>query len=239
LSERLEVIFIVNRLTEFISQTKSISTNRWIYFDKGKSYTFDTEQLVQAFTDFTEDKKGGDYFKDKTFKIHVDEFNDFIKERKKEITGIEFVENTINIKTNVPNVNLKFEWLKTDTPKLEKIKDFFNKLDTSDKIFDYSFTKDELTKFINDKANRMFANITSNNITFNEDNLDEQFLMISIFPKYLGKLLSSTKEFNLKIYNTNNESIFLVQYTIRNMNIISEYFGLCSDLISLEKGGLD
>ena len=48
---------MINRLTEFIAQTKGISTSRWIYFDKGYSYTYDGEQLVQAITNFKEDKK--------------------------------------------------------------------------------------------------------------------------------------------------------------------------------------
>jgi len=231
---------MVNRLTEFVAQTKSISTNRLIYFDQGKSYTYDNEQLVQAFTDFTEDKKGGEYFKDKTFKIHVDEFNDFIKEYKKQITGIEFNDNSIEIKTNIPNKNLKFAWEKTDIIKLEKIKKFFKNLNTDEenKVFDYTFTKEELTEYLDKKPNRLFADFDNNCISFNDDDL-ESFLMISIFPKYLGKLLSSTKEFNLKIYETTNESIFLIHYTIRNMNIVSEYFGLCTDLIPIEEGGLE
>jgi len=230
---------MINRLTEFIAQTKGMSTSRWIYFDQGKSYTYDNEQLVQAFTDFTNDKKGGEFFKEKTFKIQVDDFNDFMKDYKKSITDIDFKEDhSIEIKTNIPNTNLEFKWLKTDTTKLEKIKKFFNSLDTSDKIFDYSFTKDEIATYIGEKASRMFADMKNNCIAFNEENL-ESYLMISIFPKYLGKLLSSTKEFNLKIYNTENDSIFLIHYTIKNMNIVSEYFGLCTDLIPVQEGGLD
>ena len=232
---------MVNRLTEFIAQTKGISTNRYIYFDQGISYTYDEEQLVQAFTDFKEDKKGGEYFSDKTFKIQVDEFNDFLKDYKKSVTGIKFDEdNSIEITTSIPNTSLKFKWEKTDTAKLKRIKNFFEDLNTEvkNRIFDYNFTKDELTKFIGEKSNRMFADLANNCISFTDENLTN-FLMISIFPKYLGKLLASTKEFNLKIYNTDKESIFLIHYTIRNMNITSNYFGLCSDLIPLEEGGLD
>jgi len=233
---------MVNRLTEFIAQTKGISTSRVIYFDKGRSYTYDTEQLVQAITDFTQDKKGGDYFKDKTFKIQVDEFNDFIKEYKKSIIGIEFEEdNSIRIKTSIPNTSLTFTWEKTDSIKLEKIKKFFNDIYANvqkGKIFDYTFTDEELKKYVDEKPVRMFADIENCCITFNDENI-EKSLMISIFPKYLGKLLSSTKRFTLKIYNTDKESIFLVHYLIKNMNILSEYFGLCTDLIPIEEGGLD
>jgi len=232
---------MVNRLTEFIAQTKGISTNRWIYFDNGKSYTYDTEQLVQAVTDFTQDKKGGEYFRDKTFKIQVDEFNDFIKEYKKSIIGIEFGEDySIKIKTSIPNVNLTFTWEKTDSIKLKKIKEFFNNLDiqASNKIFDYTFTDDKLKEYLDRKPNRIFADLDNIEILFDDKDL-ESFLMISIFPKYLGKLLSSTKRFNIKIYNTDKDSIFLVHFMIRNMNILSEYFGLCTDLIPIGKGGLD
>jgi len=234
---------MVNRLTEFIAQTKGISTSRVIYFHKGKSYTYDTEQLVQAVTDFTQDKKGGNYFKDKTFKIQVDEFNDFIKEYKKSVTGIEFGEdNSIKIKTNIPNINLTFAWDKNDSIKLEKIKKFFDidnlKIYSENKIFDYTFTDEELKKYVDEKPVRMFADLDNNCIAFNDENL-ETFLMISIFPKYLGKLLSSTKLFNLKIYSTDKESIFLIHYMIRNMNILSEYFGLCTDLVPIKEGGLD
>lgn len=234
---------MVNRLTEFIAQTKGISTNRWIYFDRGKSYTFDKEQLLQAFTDFTEDKKGGEYFKDKTFKIQVDDFNDYIKNYKKNINGLEFNENNdIRITTDLPYItDLTFEWTKEDTLKLNKIKTFFKELDSdnSNKIFDYTFSKEETAKFINEKSNRMFADLTNNCILFEEDNNLESYLMISIFPKYLGKLLSSTKEFTLKIYNTDKDSIYLIHYVIRNSNITSEYFGLCSDLIPLQEGGCE
>jgi len=232
---------MVNRLTEFIAQTKGISTNRWIYFDNGKSYTYDTEQLVQAVTDFTQDKKGGEYFRDKTFKIQVDEFNDFIKEYKKSIIGIEFGDDySIKIKTSIPNVNLTFTWDKTDGIKLKKIKDFFDNLNiqASNKIFDFTFSDDELKEYLDKKPNRIFADLDNNRILFDDEGL-ESFLMISIFPKYLGKLLSSTKRFNVKIYNTDKESIFLVHFMIRNMNILSEYFGLCTDLIPVGEGGLD
>jgi len=233
---------MVNRLTEFIAQTKGISTNRVIYFNEGKSYTYDTEQLVQAITDFTEDKKGGDYFKDKTFKIQVDQFNDFVKEYKKSIIGIEFGEdNSIKIKTSIPNTSLTFTWEKTDSIKLEKIKKFFDSLYADvqkGKIFDYTFTDEELKKYVDEKPLRIFADIDRHCISFNDNNSDNS-LMISIFPKYLGKLLSSTKRLTLKIYNTDKESIFLVHYLIRNMNILSEYFGLCTDLIPIEEGGLD
>lgn len=232
---------MVNRLTEFIAQTKGISTNRIIYFDRGKSYTYDSEQLVQAFTDFTQDKKGGEYFRDKTFKIQVDEFNDFVKEYKKSITGIEFGEdNSIKIKTSIPNTRLTFTWDRNDSTKLEKIKDFFKNLDITceKKILDYTFTDDELKEYLDEKPVRIFADLENNCISFNDENL-ERPLMISIFPKYLGKLLSSTKRFNIKIYNTDKDSIFLVHYMIRNMNILSQYFGLCTDLIPLKEGGLD
>jgi len=232
---------MINRLTEFIAQTKGISTNRWIYFDQGLSYTYDGDQLVQAITNFKEDKKGGEFFSDKTFKIQVDEFNDFLKEYKKSIIGTNILEdNTIEIKTSIPNVKLEFKWTNADTLKLEQIKTFFNSLVASDstKIFDHSFSKEEISKFTSEKSNRIYT-FTDNSISFDSISTKDMMLMISIFPKYLGKILSSTKELNLKIYSTEKDFIYLVHFNVKNMNIVTDYYGLCSDLIPIEEGGLD
>lgn len=232
---------MINRLNEFIAQTKGISTSRWIYFDKGFSYTYGGEQLVQAKTDFKEDKKGGEYFSDKTFKVQVDDFNDFLKEYKKSIIGTNVLEdNTLEVKTSIPNVKLEFKWDKKDDLKLQEIKNFFGNLDLDEekKVFDYDFTKDEITKFVSEKSNRIFADFLSSTIAFDDEGLEE-YLMISIFPKYLGKILSSTKEMKMKIYDTDKAYIYLIQYTVKNMNITTDYYGLCSDLIPIQEGGLE
>jgi hypothetical protein len=231
---------MINRLTEFLAQTKAISTSGVIYFDDGTSYTYDGEQLVQAVTDFKEDKKGGKFFIGKTFKVQLDEFSEFVKTYKKSIISTDVLEdNTLEVRTSIPNVKLETKWTNNDTVKLKKIKSFFDSLDTSEEknIFNYSFTKDEITKFTSDKFNRIFADLNNNSISFSSDNLTD-FLMISIFPKYLGKILASTKELNLKIYSTEKDYIYLIHFSVKNMNIVTDYYGLCSDLIPME-GGLE
>jgi hypothetical protein len=237
---------MLNRLIAIADQTKSISSSGDIYVENGLSYTVDSQQYFQAITYFTNDKKSNDLgVVNKTFRLPLEEFYEFVKNYKKEVSEVIFEEdNSLKIKTNIPDVELIIPWRARDADilneKKSKINQIVNLIDKLDLIFDGEMDSEDIKKWLDEKSTKLFVDLTNNKISVSKDDLkvNSEYLRIDILTKCLGKLTKSSKCCKLRVFrDKENEGIFYLKFIIANMKIETSYFAKIIGNVTQTEGG--
>lgn len=224
---------IYKRLKAYLEEIQSINEDNDLYIHNGKIYA--VNGLIKAILDFSQDKKGGEFWKKYTFKINYKKFISFLNLFKTTIKDVEVKDNKLYITTEIDSSfitdwsTLDNKLIKSISKSLKEIKEEVNK--------EIDIKIDDNVNFLS--SEELYLNKEKNKIYYSlDDNLNEanDLFRIKIIPKkYLGKI-NKTTELNLiisrfKEYNTK----FLIEFKAKNKNLITSYMGLLLNFIPTGK----